>query len=267
MIWELSLGSKHNWRCCAGLVALLLSACSTTPSSRYSMSQDAGPDRRVDLSQVEEPQPKREPLSRSGNKPYRVLGKKYYPMASADGFAEDGMASWYGRKFHGHTTSNGEVYDMYKMTAAHKTLPLPSFVRVTNKRNGRSIIVRVNDRGPFHGNRVIDLSYAAAHKLGYIGTGTAPVRIEALDLRQAPEAGRFLQLEAFQSKVNAEQFLAKAKRVLGSLPVFIQRSNTHQGPLHRVRVGPLDSDALQQALVQLDQADFKKPLVLPHNDV
>lgn len=251
----------------SGLLALvLLVGCSSSPPSRYSLSQDVGPERSVDVSNIKEPVPRQEPLSRGGNKPYKVFGKKYYPLSSVSGFAEEGTASWYGRKFHGHRTSNGEVYDMFRFSAAHKTLPLPSYVRVTNLRNQRSIIVRVNDRGPFHGNRIIDLSYAAAKKLGYSGQGTAPVRVEAIDLSQAPVAGRYLQLEAFKSESNAQQFLAKAKQILGAFPVFIQRQHTDIGPVHRIRVGPLDPEALQQAMAKLDQAQFKQPMVLPHND-
>jgi rare lipoprotein A len=254
------------WRSVSMIAALVLVGCSSSPPSRYGLSQDTGPDRTVDVSKIPEPVPRQEPLSRGGNKPYTVFGKKYYPLTTAAGFTEEGTASWYGRKFHGHRTSNGEVYDMYRFSAAHKTLPLPSYVRVTNLRNQHSIVVRVNDRGPFHSNRIIDLSYAAAKKLGYSGQGTAPVRVEAIDLSQAPVAGRYLQLEAFKSEFNAQQFLAKAKQILGAFPVFIQRQNTDMGPVHRVRVGPLDPETLQQALAKLDQAEFKQPLVLPHND-
>ncbi|WP_308427071.1 septal ring lytic transglycosylase RlpA family protein [Thermomonas carbonis] len=142
---------------------------------------DTVPDYVPDVDAIPEPEVRDEPRSRAGNrKTYSVLGKRYEVLDSAHGYAEDGLASYYGKKFHGRRTSNQEVYDMYAFTAAHKTLPLPSFARVTNLDNGRSIVVRVNDRGPFHAGRVIDLSYAAAVKLGYRDQGTARVRVEAL---------------------------------------------------------------------------------------
>ncbi len=126
--------------------------------------------------------PRVEPRSRYGNpSSYVVFGKRYYTLASSDGFSERGIASWYGKKFHGRRTSSGETYDMYAMTAAHTRLPLPTYVQVTNLKNGRQIVVRVNDRGPFHQNRVIDLSYSAARKLGIISEGTGLVEIQAID--------------------------------------------------------------------------------------
>ncbi len=143
--------------------------------------QDGGPPIPADVSELVEPVPVVEPLARYGNRsPYTVLGKTYRLRNSADGYVERGIASWYGTKFHGRPTSSFEPYDMYKFTAAHKTLPLPSFVRVTNLENGRSLIVRVNDRGPFHGGRIIDLSYAAALRLGVHAKGTAHVEVRAV---------------------------------------------------------------------------------------
>src|SRR5690606_18088639 len=124
--------------------------------------------------------PRAEPLHRFANRPYTVLGKNYTPMKTRDSYRTTGIASWYGKKFHGQKTSSGEVYDMYAMTAAHPTLPIPSDARVTNPANGKSVVVRVNDRGPFLHNRVIDLSYVAAWKLGYIGAGSARVHVELL---------------------------------------------------------------------------------------
>ena len=141
---------------------------------------DSVPDDVPDVDAIPEPEVRAEPRSRAGNKSYSVLGKRYQVLDSAHGYAEEGLASYYGKKFHGRRTSSQEVYDMYAFTAAHKTLPLPSFARVTNLDNGRSVVVRVNDRGPFHAGRVIDLSYAAAVKLGYRDRGTARVRVEAL---------------------------------------------------------------------------------------
>ncbi len=167
------------------MVIALLSACTThqkKPASRYSLEKDAAPPASYDVSHIPDAVPRDEPRTAAGNKsPYTVLGKTYHVMPSSEGFVERGHASWYGVKFHGHDTSNGEVYDMYGMTAAHKTLPIPTFVRVKNLENGKEVIVRVNDRGPFHGGRIIDLTYAAAKKLGFQSKGTAPVQIEALD--------------------------------------------------------------------------------------
>ena len=152
------------------------------PDVADSAPDAAGIDVIGDISALPEPVPKNEPLSRYGNRtPYTVLGETYNVLPSAKGYVERGIASWYGTKFHGRATSNFEAYDMYQFTGAHKTLPLPSYVRVTNLDNGRSVIVRINDRGPFHEDRLIDLSYAAAIKLGVNIHGTAPVEVRAID--------------------------------------------------------------------------------------
>lgn len=156
----------------------LLSGCSGTG------------DKVSELSDIPDAVPKVEPRSKYGNpKSYVVFGKRYYTKADSKGHLERGLASWYGKKFHGRKTSNGERYNMYAMTAAHKTLPLPTYVRVTNLTNGRSTVVRVNDRGPFHGNRIIDLSYSAARKLGIAAKGVEMVEIRAIDPR-APKSDR-----------------------------------------------------------------------------
>jgi len=157
----------------------LLSAC--VPTGRYSMRHDKAPLRKPTNIEMQNPTPKVEPIYAWSLKPYTVRGKRYHPLKSATGYATLGVASWYGRKFHGHTTANGEIYDMFAMTAAHKTLPIPSYVKVTNTANNRSIIVRVNDRGPFHDDRVIDLSYSAAYAIDMLAQGTAQVRLEALN--------------------------------------------------------------------------------------
>jgi rare lipoprotein A len=143
---------------------------------------DTVPDEIPDVDAIPEPEVRNEPRARTGNRDYAVLGKKYRVLDDHNGYVEEGLASYYGKKFHGRRTSSQEVYDMYAFTAAHKTLPLPSFARVTNLDNGRSVVVRVNDRGPFHKGRIIDLSYAAAVKLGYRDRGTARVRVEALSV-------------------------------------------------------------------------------------
>lgn len=179
--------------CGLGLAAVLLSSCSSKapqqPARQAGISgpgdysrphRDGAPWWDVDVSRI----PDAVPMPHNGSvkaNPYTVLGKTYYPMNDARAYRMVGTASWYGTKFHGQATANGETYDLYGMTAAHKTLPLPSYVRVTNLDNGKSVIVRVNDRGPFYSDRVIDLSFAAAKKLGYAETGTARVKVEGID--------------------------------------------------------------------------------------
>jgi len=169
-------------------IAVLVTGCANkssvpkTNEGRYKVTKDYGPDALVDVSHVQDAVPKIEPRSRGGNRSrYEVLGKQYSVMPSAAGYNATGGASWYGKKFHGHLTANGEKYDMYQMTAAHKSLPIPTYVRVTNLANNRQVIVRVNDRGPFHKGRIIDLSYAAASKLDMLKQGTSKVRVEAIN--------------------------------------------------------------------------------------
>lgn len=151
--------------------------------------KDSVPDYVPNVDAIPEPEVKSEPRSRYGNRSYAVLGKRYQVLETAEGYAEEGMASFYGKKFHGRRTSNQEVYDMYAFSAAHKSLPLPSFVRVTNLDNGKSVVVRVNDRGPFHAGRIIDLSYAAAVKLDFVRRGTARVEVRALTPEEAASPG------------------------------------------------------------------------------
>ncbi|MGC3871930.1 septal ring lytic transglycosylase RlpA family protein [Halomonas sp. GXIMD04776] len=186
---------------CAGLAFALLAGCaggghrgdgapgSATKSSaaksgggRYAMNSDAYPELPPDVSDVPDAVPRVEPRSASGNRPtYQVWGKTYHVLSDSTGYEKQGTASWYGQKFHGYATASGEIYDMYKMSAAHRSLPLPTYARVTNIDNGRSVIVKVNDRGPFHGDRLIDLSYAAAARLDILGNGTGRVDVEAID--------------------------------------------------------------------------------------
>ena len=160
---------------------MLLAGCASH-QGRYATRSDSYPEGRRDLSQVPDAVPRVEPRARFGNtSPYTVLGRQYSVLSSAQGFVEEGQASFYGTKFHGYATSSGEPYNMYAMTAAHKRLPLPSYARVTNLDNGRTVVVRINDRGPFHEGRAIDLSYAAAWRLGILDKGTGRVRIEGID--------------------------------------------------------------------------------------
>ncbi len=173
---------------------------------------DSTPDHLPDLDCIREPQVTAEPRSRVGNKsPYSVLGKQYRVMPDSAGYVEQGIASYYGQKFHGRRTSNLEVYDMYAFTAAHKTLPLPSFARVTNLENGKSVVVRVNDRGPFHAGRIIDLSYAAAVKLGITQRGTGRVEVRAL----TPDGA---SLAAAPAPVSAPVAPSAMDQLVGALP-------------------------------------------------
>lgn len=162
------------------LVSICLAGCESTPSGRYAQKHDSAPKHVAKIPETLDAVPKYEAYRMFNSRPYKVLGKHYTPMTSGKGFEQTGYASWYGQKFHGHLTSNGETYNMFAMSAAHKTLPLPSYVRVTNLENNKQAIVRVNDRGPFHDNRIIDLSYAAAVKLGYHSKGTTKVKLEVI---------------------------------------------------------------------------------------
>ena len=195
--------------------------------------------------------PKADPVSRLGNKsPYEVFGQQYSVMPSADGYNEEGLASWYGMKFQGRRTSNGEIFDVYKATAAHKSLPLPSYLRVTNLENNTSMIVRVNDRGPFVADRLIDVSYGVAVKLGFANQGTARVRLEHIpvdgsdDWRGANASNyRQLQVGAYQLRSSAERVVEIIRDILGNgVDVHVSTVQYEAGTIFRVRVGPVDSD-------------------------
>jgi rare lipoprotein A len=160
--------------------ALLAGCASTDRKGGYYKDDGPGEKPPANLDGIADATPRAEPLHKFANRPYSALGRSYTPLTAVQPFRQRGLASWYGKKFHGQKTSSGELYDMYKMTAAHPTLPIPSYVRVTRVANGKSVVVRVNDRGPFHSSRVIDLSYAAAYRLGYIQAGSAEVTLEAI---------------------------------------------------------------------------------------
>lgn len=224
--------------------------------------------------------PRAEPPSRYGNpESYVVAGKRYFTLASSDGFEQRGIASWYGREFHGRRTSSGEIYDMYQMTAAHTRLPLPSYVEVTNLNNGRTAIVKVNDRGPFHEDRVLDLSYAAARKLDMIADGTTNVLIRAIsgagsrlprvrlaeappqdpepaaapvkepELAAATSAGSlFLQVAAFRDRANAEALRARLALDL-AMAAGIAETVTAGQTWYRVRIGPFTDAAMARSLI------------------
>jgi rare lipoprotein A len=237
------------------MVLALLSGCGT-----FSQDQDSAPAVSMDWDKIPDAVPRNEPLSERGNpESYAVNGRRYVVDRNVTGFKQRGIASWYGTKFHGRLTSSGDVYDMYKMTAAHKTLPLPSYVKVTNLRNQKQVIVKVNDRGPFVDNRIIDLSYAAAKKLGITRHGTANVEIEVVkpgvgadDVTRSITASTidphgnagdsashyYVQLGAFAQRAHAKQLLDQ----LGShaiSPVAISQKVKQGSTLFLVRVGPL----------------------------
>jgi len=237
---------------------LLLSACSSAPSSRYSMRHDAAPLRAPTTLEMQDAVVTQVTKSASASRPYEVLGKRYSPMLDETGYKEEGIASWYGRKFHGYHTSNGETYDMFAMTAAHKTLPLPSFVRVTNTANGKSVIVRVNDRGPFHDDRIIDLSYAAAYKLGYYNHGTAKVKLEAITLAGSAARQTYIQVAAGSTLANIEA-LASTLRAQYKLPTNIVQKDA----IYRLHLGPIkDSQHADQVLKKLKQNQFQNAFLL-----
>ncbi len=222
---------------------LLLSSCS------HVSRQDGPPDFYVDESKIQNPVPKPEPLAKYGNmRSYVVFGKRYYVMPSSKYYSATGTASWYGTKFHSRRTSSGERYDMLGMTAAHKTLPLPTYVYVTNLKNNRTIIVKVNDRGPFEGTRLIDLSYVAAKKLGMLGHGTAHVKVQAIDPYEVAQVKRnssasmpylYVQAGAFRNKANASQLKQRLAGLVNH-PINIA-TPTFNSHLYRVRIGPFNS--------------------------
>ena len=217
--------------------AALLSACGTGPE------RDSAPVEGIDLSSIPDAVPRAEPRSRYGNpRSYVVDGKRYFTLSCARGFTERGVASWYGTKFHGRRTSSGETYDMYGMTAAHRTLPLPTYVRVRNLSPGREIVVRVNDRGPFHDDRILDLSYAAATKLGIARRGTGLVEVRALDpgSTAAAPATIFIQAGAFRTSANASRMRAGLAVATG-LPVRVRRTVYNGRAMYRVWLGPVSS--------------------------
>ncbi len=254
-----------------GAEAPRASAPASRPPARgggYYLDDGPGDNPPANLDAIPDAEPRLEPLHRFANNPYVVFGQQYVPVRELRSFRQRGVASWYGRRFHGQKTSSGEPYDMYAMTAAHPTLPIPSYARVTHVGNGKSVVVRINDRGPFLHNRVIDLSYAAAHRLGYVQQGSAMVEVEAVvpglatpptqvaavavdvparqDPPPAPAAppvpvaaepgGIFVQLGAFSAAENAEAFRQRVAAQLGWLDKAVEVYR-REG-LFRLHVGP-----------------------------
>ncbi len=260
------------------------------PSSvgRYTLDNDVPLIEPIDIAAIREVIPKIERRTQAGNKnPYTVNGRTYRVLENEAGYSETGMASWYGRKFHGHLTANGEQYDMFQLSAAHTTLPIPSYIKVTNLDNGKSIVARVNDRGPFHPGRVVDLSYAGAVLLGYANKGTARVRVESIvpraNVSQAapsapsappPEPARpivnptvsvesvaterrlieenkgaeYLQIGAFAAESSARSLQTRLEGMTAMGVVIHSERAANGGTLYKVRVGPLGNETDVKAL-------------------
>jgi rare lipoprotein A len=262
----------------ACIFCCFLSACSNTQVSIE--KQDSGPTEEIDLSHVTDAVPKKEIWARYGNHtPYFVLGKTYEVLDSNEHFKQEGIASWYGTKFHGELTSTREAYDMYAMTAAHKTLPLPSYVLVTNLENQKQIVVRVNDRGPFKDGRIIDLSYAAAHKIDMHEQGTAQVHIEVLPpflskpIKGNPEQSsvvlskldfpmhksNYLQVGVYSNEKTANDLQLSLVRSVPNNVIVIKQSMGNT-TLYKVRIGPIksfeDLETIQAVLIKNNLPHF-----------
>jgi len=286
----------------------IISACSNnTPRMGQSSVQkhvkgggyylDDGPEDNPpsNLDSVPDAVPRNEPLKAATMRPYVALGKTYTPMTALGSYKQRGQASWYGKRYHGQRTASGDVYDMYSMTAAHPTLPIPSYVRVTNLQNGSSVTVRINDRGPFLGDRLIDLSYVAAYKLGILANGSARVEVESIlpdgsgkqNLAATPPAqlqsdkvtekmpgndtdtdtGKFyLQLAAFGSVHNAQSYLTQLRF---DLPAIVQQAQINQTKgLHKVLVGPFpDQESATQTANVIIASGSPKPILVPYTDI
>lgn len=229
------------------LLTALLAGCATTPHPAPAPAARL-PPLPPNFGSIPDAVPRFEPRAPRGNPPfYDVDGKRYYVLATAEGYDETGVASWYGPTFDGLRTSDGDRYDMYGMTAAHKTLPLPTYVRVTNLSNGRSIVVKVNDRGPFVANRLIDLSYVAAARLDMLGTGTALVEVRAITpgnpveltrASESPPATLYVQVGAFAVPEHAARVVARLQAA-GLAGAFVFGPPAARGHLYRVRIGPV----------------------------
>jgi len=252
------------------LLTLVLAGCSSN-SGRYQQKNDSTPTRIPTESELVDITPRAEPHSRGGNKSqYQVRGKTYSVLKSAESFSQTGTASWYGKKFHGHLTSNGEIYNMYAMSAAHKNLPLPTYLKVTNNANNKSVVVRVNDRGPFHQDRIIDLSYSAAYKLGMLKTGVANVTITAITDFSVPKQvvlpkpketlivnsnqRKYIQVFATKDESVANK-TAQALQILHQINTITPKNNG----IYRIQMGPIsDKEQLNSILANLKKSGYPK---------
>jgi rare lipoprotein A len=258
-------------RVCRALLAVsaavLLASCASEPS-RDAEQADGPSDIDLKAEDVVDAIPRAEPLARYGNhSPYEVFGRKYHVMQSSAGYHERGTASWYGSKFHGRRTSSGEPYDMHLATAAHKSLPLPTYAEVTNLDNGRKVIVKINDRGPFKDDRLIDLSYGAALRLDMVASGTARVEVRALDANHAGHGAasasaaatsgdNWLQAGAYGRRDGAEELAGRLEKA-DLKPVSIRDADD----LFRVWLGPFGSRAEAEAVIQKAiRLGFERPI-------
>jgi rare lipoprotein A len=276
----------------AAAVVLALSACSSAPQRSepartpggYYLDDGPLPNSPADLDRVPDAQPRAEPIRAANTRPYTVMGRTYTPMTALVPYRAEGIASWYGKRYHGQATASGETYDMYAMTAAHPILPIPSYARVTNLRNGRSVTVRVNDRGPFRSDRLIDLSYTAALKLGILGDGSTRVLVETVLMGDAPVVatavpaaeprgaaapavselaapGTYVQLGAFGLRDNADAFVRRARADLTGLAPVLGVLN--QGGVYRVQAGPYPSrEDAQVAARQVEAILGVRPMLV-----
>lgn len=297
---------SHRWIACSTpllsiIVLITLAGCSSlsqyagsrekgsTTSSTFTAKirgggyylDDGPPDNPpANLDSIPDAIPRIEPLRPANMRPYVALGQTFTPMASLAPHTEQGIASWYGRRYHGKPTASGEVYDMFAMTAAHPTLPIPSYARVTNLKNGKSIVVRINDRGPFLANRVVDLSYTAAYKLDVITNGSAPVKVEAIipgvasssqtekiASTQPPSTQNtkiYLQLGAFGSVSNAHNFLSQIRSELPS--ITHQTGITNEDGLYKIRTGPYPTEiSARKSADEIRQRIAVKPILMIAN--
>ena len=228
---------------------------------RYSLKNDKMPLNPPNVEHVPNATPKYEPYSRRGNKPYTVYGESYNVMNTGQGFSEMGRASWYGEKFHGYETSNGEPYDMYSMSGAHKTLPLPSYAKITNLDNNKQVIIRINDRGPFHSDRILDVSYAAAYKLGMLGKGTARIKLDVIyvgslaatnsAVASAQDSGNhYIQLVASKDQQKLKK-IAKELENKYQVQSRVQAANN----MFRLQLGPIGQPELADRLLNKVKQD------------
>lgn len=262
-------------------LTLQLHGCATKKGNRYPPGPDGAPSYHVDVSKIPDAVPKAEPFTKAGNpKSYVALGKRYHVKDGCLNHTETGLASWYGTKFHGQRASNGEKYNLLEMTAAHKTLRLPCYARVTNLENGREVIVKINDRGPFRENRIIDLSFVAAKKLGIYPKGTGMVRITTIDPRtwdnknlasenQSVTTHKvdhkpviYMQIGAFASKDNAQRLAAQIQPHTKDT-IRIKEAVLNDAPIYKVQIGPMagvdDSDTLHS---ELRKANLGTPITV-----
>ena len=251
------------------LLFIILNSCSSVKISsdnKGAYYQDDGPHEVIDvkIQDIKNAIPKAEPINKNTKKPYKVFGQKYVPMTKIVPFKEKGYASWYGKKYHGNKTSTGEVYDMYAMTGAHKTLPLPSYVKVTNLKNKKWVIIRLNDRGPFLKDRIIDLSYAAGYKLDIIEKGSELVEVELINPEDFIEQDKennndnYLQVGAFKDFINSQTLLDKINnlKILDNYEAKVIQINN----LFHVLVGPIKKDDELKKIQENLESEYNLPV-------